>query len=144
MQEIAGILKIANQNSNFLTLQKLEFQKNLTRIFGIVNGIGILPPMGVPEIGTKNWNSQPRPLGTTYLSHKPCLIKVINIALSETTKADDIAIKTAKTGKVTAVVMVMSIFKKKRCKMRSAYLRNEKPSCQKAKGQIFQKKIPAD
>ncbi len=61
MQEIAGIPKIANQNSNFLALQKLEFQKkNPTGIFGIVNGIGILPPMGVLEIGNKNWNSQPR------------------------------------------------------------------------------------
>jgi hypothetical protein len=40
--------------------------------------------------------------------------------------------KTAKTGKVTAVVAAMSIFKKKRCKLRSAYLRNERPSRQKA------------
>jgi hypothetical protein len=31
-----------------------------TGIFGIENGIGILLLMGVPEIGTKNWNSQPR------------------------------------------------------------------------------------
>ncbi len=61
MQEIAGIPKIANRNSNFLTLQKSEFQKKtLTGIFGIVNGIGMPPPMGVPEIGTENWNSQPR------------------------------------------------------------------------------------
>ncbi len=30
-----------------------------TRISGIRNGIGILLTMGVPEIGTKNWNSQP-------------------------------------------------------------------------------------
>jgi hypothetical protein len=47
-------------------------------------------------------------------------------------------IKTAKTGKVTAVVMVMSIFSKKRCKLRSADLRNEKPSCQKAERTDFQ------
>ncbi len=61
VQEIAGIPKIANRNSNFLTLQKSEFQKkNPTGIFGIVNGIGIPPPMGVLEIGTKNRNSQPR------------------------------------------------------------------------------------
>jgi hypothetical protein len=32
-------------------------------------------------------------------------------------KADEIASKTAKTGKVTAVVAVKSIFKKKRCKL---------------------------
>jgi hypothetical protein len=35
-------------------------KKNPTGIFGIVNKIGILPPMGVPEIRTKNRNSQPR------------------------------------------------------------------------------------
>jgi hypothetical protein len=50
------------------------------------------------------------PLGTIYSSHKPCLIKVVNTALSETTKDDEIANKTAKTGKVTAVVVVISIF----------------------------------
>jgi hypothetical protein len=41
------------------------------------------------------------------------LIKVADTALSQTTKADEIAIKTAKTGEVTAVVAVMSIFSKK-------------------------------
>jgi hypothetical protein len=35
-------------------------KKNPTGIFGIENGIGILLTMGVPEIGTKNWNSQLR------------------------------------------------------------------------------------
>jgi hypothetical protein len=65
------------------------------------------------------------------LSHKPCLIKVVNTALSETTNADEIASKTAKTGKVTAAVMVMSIFHRKRCKLQSVNLGNEKPSCQK-------------
>ncbi len=59
------------------------------------------------------------------------MIKVTNTALSETTKADEIAIETAKTGKVTVVVVVMSIFSEKRCKLRSANLGNEKPSCQK-------------
>jgi hypothetical protein len=60
VQEIAGIPKIANQNSNFLTLQKSKFQKkNQTGIFGSVNGIRIPPPMGVLEIGTKNPNSKP-------------------------------------------------------------------------------------
>jgi hypothetical protein len=53
------------------------------------------------------------PLGTIYSSHKPRPIKVANIALSETTKADEIAIESAKTGKVTAVVAVMSIFSRK-------------------------------
>ncbi len=55
-----------------------------------------------------------KPLGTIYLPHKPRPIKVANTALSETMKADEIAIKTAKTGKVTVVVTVMSIKKKQR------------------------------
>jgi hypothetical protein len=79
------------------------------------------------------------PLGTIYSSHKPRLIKVVDTALSETTKADQIAIETIKTGKVTAVVAVMSIFSRKRCKLRSANLRNEKPSCQKAERANFPK-----
>ncbi len=45
--------------------------------------------------------------------------------------------ETTKTGKVTAVVTVMSIFKRKRCKLRSASLGNERPSCQKAEKAIF-------
>jgi hypothetical protein len=61
---------------------------------------------------------------------------VANSALSETTKADEIMIKTAKTSKVTAVA-VMSIFSKKRCKLKSANLENEKPSCQKGERADF-------
>jgi hypothetical protein len=64
-------------------------------------------------------------------------MKVVDTALSETTKADEIASKTAKTGKVTAVVTVMSIFKKKRCELRSVNLGNERPSCQKAERANF-------
>jgi hypothetical protein len=71
-------------------------------------------------------------LGTIYLSHKPHPIKVVDKALSQTMKADEIAIKTAKSGTVTALVAVMNIFGNKGCKLRSANLRNEKPSCQKA------------
>jgi hypothetical protein len=71
------------------------------------------------------------------LSHKPRPIKVVDTALSETTKADVIASKTAKTGKVTVAVAVMSIFKKKRCKLRSANLGNERPSCQKTERANF-------
>jgi hypothetical protein len=77
------------------------------------------------------------PLGTIYSSHKPRPIKVINTAPSETTKADEIASETTKTGKVTAVVTVMSILKKKRCKLRRASLRNVRPSCQKAERADF-------
>ncbi len=71
------------------------------------------------------------------MSHKPHPIKVINTAQSETTKADEIASETTKTGKVTAVVTVMSTFKKKRCKLRSANLGNERPSCQMAERADF-------
>ncbi len=46
-------------------------------------------------------------------------------------------IETAKTGKVTAVVAVMSIFSKKRCKSWSTNCRNEKPSHQKAERANF-------
>ncbi len=57
-KEITGVPNIANQNSDFLTLQTSEFQKHfLTGMFGIKHGIGILATMGVPEIRTKNWNS---------------------------------------------------------------------------------------
>jgi hypothetical protein len=35
-------------------------KKNPTGIFGIENGIGVPLTMGVPEIGTKNRDSQPR------------------------------------------------------------------------------------
>jgi hypothetical protein len=54
-----------------------------------------------------------RPFETIYSSHKPRPIKVVDTALSETAKADEIASKTAKTGKVTAVVLVMRFFRKK-------------------------------
>jgi hypothetical protein len=53
-----------------------------------------------------------KPLGTTNSSTMPRSIKVAATAPSETTRADEIAIETAKTGKVTAVVAVM-IFSKK-------------------------------
>ncbi len=81
------------------------------------------------------------PLENIYSSHKPRPIKVINTALSDTMKADEIASEIAKTEKVTAVVAVMSIFRRKRCKLQSANLGNKKPSCQKAD---FWRKIPAD
>jgi hypothetical protein len=71
------------------------------------------------------------------LSHKPHPIKVVDTALSETTKADKIAKETTETGKMTAVVAVMSIFKRKKCKLQSTSLRKERPSCQKAERVIF-------
>ncbi len=78
-----------------------------------------------------------KPLEPIYMSHKPRPIKVVDTALSIATKADEIAKETAETGKVTAVVAVMSIFKRKRCKLRSAGLGNERPSCQKSERANF-------
>ncbi len=54
------------------------------------------------------------------MSTEPHPIKVVNTAPSENIRANKIAIETAKTGKVTAVVVVMSIFCKKKCNSRSA------------------------
>ncbi len=78
-----------------------------------------------------------KPLGTVYSSTEPHPIKVAATALSETTRADEIAIETAKTSKVTAVVAVMSILVKKRCNLRSTKSRNEKPSRQKEESAHF-------
>jgi hypothetical protein len=78
------------------------------------------------------------------LSTEPCPIKVTNTAPRETRRADEIAIETAKTSQVTAVVAVMSIFSKKRCKLLSANLKNEKPSRQKAESAIFPEEIPTN
>jgi hypothetical protein len=74
------------------------------------------------------------------LSTEPRPIKVANTASSETTRADEIAIKTAKASKWTAVVAVMSIFSEKRCKLRSANCGTDKPSCQKAESANFLEK----
>jgi hypothetical protein len=71
-------------------------------------------------------------LGTVYLSTEPHLIKIINTSLSENRRANEIVIETAKSGKVTAAVGVMSIYCEKRCNLQSAYSGNEKLSCQKA------------
>jgi hypothetical protein len=65
----------------------------------------------------------------------------VDTAPSETTRADEIAIGTAKNGKVTAVVTVMSIFSEKTCKWRGANRGNEKPSCQKAESANFTEEI---
>jgi hypothetical protein len=85
-----------------------------------------------------------QPLEPIYLSHKPRPIKVVDTALSVALKVDEIAKKPAETGKVTAVVAVMSIFKRKKCELQSASLGNDRPSCQKAERANFCRKIPAD
>ncbi len=68
---------------------------------------------------------------------EPCPIKVINTAPSNSMRADEITIKTAKTGKVTVVVALMSIFCKKKCNLRSANSRDKKPSSQKVESANF-------
>jgi hypothetical protein len=75
------------------------------------------------------------------LSTKPRPIKVANTAPNKTTRANEIANKTAKTGKVTAVVAAMSIFSEKRCRLQSANRRNKKPSCQKVESADFPEEI---
>ncbi len=71
------------------------------------------------------------------MSTEPRPIKVAATAPSDHMRADEVAIKTAKTGKVTAVVAAMSIFCKKRCKPRSSDSGDEKLSCQKMKSANF-------
>jgi hypothetical protein len=52
--------QIFESEFRFLNFSTAEFEKNFpTGIFGIESGIRILLTMGVPEIGTKKWNSQP-------------------------------------------------------------------------------------
>ncbi len=46
------------------------------------------------------------PFEPIYLSHKPCPIKVVDTALSETTKADAIVSITANTRKLNVVAAV--------------------------------------
>ncbi len=78
------------------------------------------------------------------MSHKPRPIKVINTAFSETTKADEIASKTTKTGKVTALVTVMSIFLKKDANCGALVLEMRGLLVKRRKEPIFWRKIPAD
>jgi hypothetical protein len=84
------------------------------------------------------------PLETIYLSHKPHPIKVVNTALSETTKADQIVIETAKTEKVTAVVVVMSIFSRKNANCGALISEMRGFLAKRRKEPIFRRKIPAD
>jgi hypothetical protein len=85
-----------------------------------------------------------KPLGTIYSSTEPRPIKVANTAPSETTRADEIAIKTAKTGKVTAVVAVMSISSKKNASCRVLIAEMRSLLAKGRKEPIFRRKIPAD
>jgi hypothetical protein len=70
--------------------------------------------------------------------------KVVDTALSETTKADEIASETAKTGKATAVVAVMSIFKRKDANCGALISKMRGLLVKRRKELIFRRKIPAD
>jgi hypothetical protein len=59
-------------------------------------------------------------------------------------KADEISSKTAKTRKVTAVVAVTSIFKKKDTNCRALVLEMRGFFTKRRKEPIFKRKIPAD
>jgi hypothetical protein len=63
-------------------------------------------------------------------------IKVAATAPNDNIRADKIAIETAKT-KVTAVVMVMSFFCKKKCNLQNAKSKDKRHSCQKPKSADF-------
>ncbi len=78
-----------------------------------------------------------KPLGTAYFSTEHHQIKVTSTAPSDNMRANVIPIETAKTGKVTAVVVVMSIFCKKRCSLQRANPGNKKPSHQKTESTNF-------
>jgi hypothetical protein len=59
-------------------------------------------------------------------------------------KADEITKETAETGKVTAVVAVMSIFKKKSANCEALFLEMRGLLAKERKEPIFCRKFPAD
>jgi hypothetical protein len=72
------------------------------------------------------------------------LIKVATTAPSKTTRAAEIAMETAKTGKVTAVVAVMSIFSEKRCNRGALITEMRSLLAKEQKVPIFWREIPTD
>jgi hypothetical protein len=76
------------------------------------------------------------------LSHMPRPIKVTNTALSETMKADQITIETAKTGKVTVIVAVISNFSRKRANCGVPILEMRSLLAKRRKEPIFRRKYP--
>ncbi len=78
------------------------------------------------------------------MPYKPRPIKVANTALSETMKADEIATETAKTGKVTVVVRVMSILVEKDANCRALISEMRSLLAKRQKEPIFWRKVPAD
>ncbi len=71
-------------------------------------------------------------------------IKVINTAPSKSMRADKIAIETAKIGKVTAVVAVMSIFVERNASRGALLLEMGSLLAKRQKVPIFWEKIPAN
>ncbi len=84
------------------------------------------------------------PLGTIYMSTEPCPIKDAATALSDNMRADEIAIETPKTGRVTAVVVVMSIYCKKMQFAECLILWMRSFLAKRRKMLSSQRKIPAD
>ncbi len=78
------------------------------------------------------------------MSHKPRPIKVVETALSVDMKADEIALETAKTGKVITVVAVMSIFKRKNANCGALFLEMRGLLAKERKEPIFCREFPAD
>jgi hypothetical protein len=68
----------------------------------------------------------------------------MDTALSETMKADKISSETIKTGNVTAVVAVMSIFKKKDANCGALILEMRGLLTNRPKELLFRRKIPMD
>jgi hypothetical protein len=75
---------------------------------------------------------------------EPRPIKVANTAPSETTRADEVVIETTKTGKMTAVVMVISIFSEKDASCRALIAEMRSLLAKRRKVPIFRRKIPVD
>ncbi len=83
-------------------------------------------------------------LGTVYQSTEPRPIKVANTASSDSKRANKIAIETAKTGKVTAVVAIVTLFVKKDAICRALLLRTRSLLAKRRKAPNSRRTIPSD
>ncbi len=83
-----------------------------------------------------------KPLGTGYLPTEPRPIKVVNTVPRENIRADEVVIKTAKTGKVTAVATVMSMYCKKDAICRALIAGTRSFLAKKWEVPISQRKLP--
>jgi hypothetical protein len=85
-----------------------------------------------------------KPIGTVYMSTDSCLIKVADTAPSNTKRADKIANETAKTGKVAAMVAVMSIFVERNASRAELILEMRSLLASRKKVLSFSRKISAN